>query len=108
MNERVTRSLLQRAVYRGAGLLDYVRGGIEWRKNIDPEILALESGEACILGQLYGYYDDGLDELNFKNKNFRGEDFGFDVPYEAGSDEGSYRAYEILNELWKKELRRVK
>lgn len=48
-------------VQAGAAKLDEVRPG--WAEAIDPGVLDLGMMEDCILGQLYGHYEDGCDAL---------------------------------------------
>lgn len=45
----------------GAALLDHKQP--DWRKRIDTANLDLEDTRNCIIGQLYGYYINGLEQL---------------------------------------------
>jgi len=49
-------------IERGAALLDELRPG--WDKTIDVDRLDLGNCERCILGQLYGGYDQALQMLD--------------------------------------------
>lgn len=49
----------------------------------------------CVLGQLYGEYIDGRDELGLTN----GKPYGFDIPWDRVG--GGYQA---LNELWNAQI----
>jgi hypothetical protein len=56
-----TLPALARRVAAGARLLDRHYPG--WHRRVDPEVLdALDTGR-CVLGQLFGGYEQGLDEL---------------------------------------------
>jgi hypothetical protein len=48
-------------VRRGMKLLDEAQPG--WEKKIKLVDLSLEDAEHCVLGQLYGTYDEGLERL---------------------------------------------
>lgn len=48
-------------VDNGVMVLDAVRPG--WRQDIDVEALNLSSYVACVLGQIFGSYDEGLAAL---------------------------------------------
>src|SRR3990167_11322084 len=52
---------LHRAVKRGVKVLDQVEPG--WHKKIDLTKLQLSDIRQCMLGQLHGHYEDGLNEL---------------------------------------------
>jgi len=95
------------AVERGADFLDRVRDLPEWRPRINVEILDIGSGLNCVLGQLYGTYYDGVEELGITG---RCADLGFTV--QTGSCTCCYltprqiRAWSSLTEAWRLELRR--
>lgn len=87
-------------VARGAALLDRRRKN--WRSKIDVDSLDMAHGSYCILGQLYGYYDDApayligghmLSTLPAEN--------GFDVYENQGP-----RAFTNLTKAWQEELSR--
>lgn len=53
--------MFETEIRRGATLLDEKRPG--WREKVDPDVLDLDSGGLCVLGQAYGQYDIGHHEL---------------------------------------------
>lgn len=63
---------LDAKVARGIALLDDRMPG--WRQRIDLDLLDMSSCDFCILGQLFGDYDDGFVALGLD----RGCPYGFD------------------------------
>jgi hypothetical protein len=53
-----------RKVKRQARVLDRIKPG--WEKKIEPEKLNLHSWGNCVLGQVYGDYGTGVNELGDK------------------------------------------
>lgn len=88
--EVIKDDLIKKRVIRGMELLQE-RYGEEWVDHISPENLDLGDGGSCILGQVYGGYNDGLGKLRIRN----GSIYGFD------SDNSGIN-YEDLNKAWKK------
>ena len=78
---------------RGIALLDDY-GPINWRAQIDLDRLDIQSGFACVLGQLYGTYSRGADALDFAAED--GAKYGFATSFN----------YRMLNKRWKEELAR--
>jgi hypothetical protein len=62
---------------RGAKLLDEKYEG-NWRKKVDVDKLNMDYQDECILGQIYGDYEDGLEELFGSCDYQASEDYGFD------------------------------
>lgn len=77
---------------RGAQRLDLTTP--DWRSKVDPNTLSLKSMQDCVLGQVYGHYLKGLDEINL----YIGKQHGFAVVC------GYCRDY--LTQLWKEEVTR--
>ena len=94
INKNHTRAL----VYAGAAFLD-AKIGTQWRKKIDPERLALEDESACILGQTFGDYYDGLERLDISDDC--AECLGFQTNEEHLDDD-----YARLDREWKLLLKR--
>lgn len=69
----VTPSILDPRVERGAALLDEKVPG--WAARVDVDTLALFDCTFCVLGQLFGDFGDGLDELDIT-----GAPHGFSCP----------------------------
>jgi hypothetical protein len=94
-------------VKRGAALLDQVRPG--WWREIALDRLAMESCNDCILGQLYGGFDNGVRTLDLNGMTddwFRDVTHGFEVrPLVAKSREDILRLYAVLANLWRAEIR---
>lgn len=75
-----TMATAQEYAARGADLLDRYRPG--WAEEIVPEGLDLADPCDCILGQIYGQYDEGCTELS-EDDGFYGssaEAYGFTTP----------------------------
>lgn len=47
----------------GARRLDHHFGGPQWALRVDVNALTIASAEDCILGQVFGDYSDGLEQL---------------------------------------------
>lgn len=77
-------------VQSGIALLNAHFGGSSWKKDIDLDTLDLGSCGVCVLGQLFGDYSDGLDELSIGG----GYSYGFDT---SGS-------FHELTQAWKDAL----
>lgn len=78
-----------------------VRAGIEfldrnyvgdWRKKIDLDGLDISSCDVCVLGQVFGGYDNGLSTLGIDS--YKARDYGFTTDYSMGD----------LTEAWKDAL----
>lgn len=78
-------------VKNGVEILDNHFGDRSWTKKIDLDNLDLGSCGVCVLGQLFGDYTEGLDELGLSG----GHSYGFDA------SSGSYRE---LTAAWKEAL----
>ena len=80
---------------KGAGFLDKV---IEqpWRPMVDTRILRLESSYRCVLGQLFGTYQDGTFKLQLdRDETIR---LGFSVERDQYHTEA---AWDRLTEAWR-------
>lgn len=81
------------SVQLGAAFLDgHVPG---WEDRIDPERLDLGDGCDCILGQLYGRYEDGLAELRLTQ--YASTALGFD-------SRGRRAKFGWLTRWWRQEI----
>ena len=63
----------------------------DWRGRVNPRYLDMHSGCQCVLGQIYGDYQEGCEILGID-----GEDYGFD----SGED----YSYRELDTAWKEAL----
>ena len=90
-------------VARGAELLDSIRPG--WRKEVDLDRLDLSSCHECVLGQLFGGYTYGEDELQRAVP-----DFYYDHSVSIGAFYGFSKTiredfrWEDLNKAWREEI----
>jgi hypothetical protein len=101
--------VFEKEIAAGMELLDCKAPG--WREKIDVFKLDLNDGQMCVLGQVYGSYDDGLNELGLSDC---GAEYGFYVQRfldvqrpDRNEDAGSlYRqlTFEWLDELKPKQL----
>jgi len=103
----------------GATLLDLIRPG--WANEIDVGQLKLESGRSCVLGQLFGWYSDGVEKLfairigtpdksGFLDRlDAAAADGGFCIPqdiFARASVKAVGRLYDNLTRAWKREIAR--
>jgi len=106
--KQLKRSKIRAFVYAGAAFLD-AKIGTEWRKKIDLERLNLESCISCILGQTFGEFKKGEDELDIHGDAVAC--FGFERPSiikDPSRDDPSWdecdEEYKMLTEEWKELL----
>lgn len=94
------QSIEERAA-EGAKFMDEARSG--WYKEVDLETLHLGWGDCCILGQLFGDYEEGLIELNLTGpwSETTSRRLGFLV----GGYNDTSLGYQKLTEAWKKEIK---
>jgi len=83
---------IEKRVEAGVAFLNVVKPN--WLKKIDVEKLDLIDKKVCMLGELYGNYDDGLSQLGLKNGT-SATNLGF---------YGSERGYKVLTEVWKRKI----
>lgn len=76
-------------VARGVALLDERVPG--WVNLVNPLGLNIESTEQCVLGQIYGQYNEGVDALDINP-----ERYGFD----ANHFDGNKWQYAVLTKEW--------
>ena len=82
----------------GADLLD-VHGPDGWRDKIDLSALDMKDVRFCVLGQVYGTYYIGLNDLNLNDDAT--PDYGFNLPFPALIREEEWR---MLTEAWRQVL----
>lgn len=85
-------------IFRGAEALDahFAKHGLgDWRSRIDTDILDLQTFATCILGQLFGDFNDGLIELGFQ----------YEEAIECGFA-GAFDRYDVLTNEWLDYLQR--
>lgn len=91
------RELLRPRVERGAALLDSVEP--YWFKLVEVA-LDLSDCKRCVLGQVFGDYDDGLDLLNISNDLLPAWRWAADHGFERPLDVPFGPAYRTLDDLW--------
>jgi hypothetical protein len=99
MRRRSVRQSVAYRVAKGIKLLNREYGK-SWLRIIDPERLALENCEACVLGQLEGEYSNGTKLLGIKHN---GAPYGFDR-YDGEDDS----AYDRLTRAWRKNIKELR
>lgn len=82
-------------VKRGAELLD--ERFPKWFHGISVDSLQMGDCAKCILGQLYGRFHDGLNLVGLQFSDGDPELFGFDFPYNWGTEQE-------MNRLWINEI----
>jgi hypothetical protein len=96
--EKIADAALKTRVIRGIELLQK-KYGDGWIEKIDLKTLDLGDGDRCVLGQLYGEYERGLETLAIKTF-LDGAMYAFDIDdlldYEFDADE-----YDALDDAWR-------
>lgn len=81
-------------VDNGAGLLDQY-GPHDWRERIDPARLDIDTGTNCVIGQLYGDWEQGLAELELRDWSDDATFYGL-YPAEDGDGEALTASWRSL------------
>lgn len=93
-------------VKKGIALLNE-RCGPNWVDEIDMATLQLKNGESCVLGQVYGDYEVGAEQLDINVSTTPDSggtaDYGFDI-YDDSRDVESGEQYRELQEAWEQML----
>lgn len=96
----ISETALATRVAKGAALLDICRPG--WAAEVNIQSLQMHTCTCCILGQLYGNYDDGVSSL------FPSKRPNVDVLMSCGFVLGGGRFdldYPELTSLWAAQIR---
>lgn len=91
-------ALVLARVKRGIALLEE-RYGPTWVDHMKLSDLDLSSEERCVLGQIYGGFSYGIDNLGIDAEE--SYDFGFDI----NTLESPVIPYDAIQEIWERELR---
>lgn len=91
------QNLVER-VERGAELLDEEYPG--WAFKIDEYLLDLANASKCVLGQLFGCYSAGLDELKIDSLT-EDVEYGFTI---LCAEDSSHPCWNTLTNLWLAEI----
>ena len=89
----VLASSLAEVVAKGVALLD--ERSPDWWRVISLNRLAMYHCQDCLLGQIWGNYDEGTRALG----NISGRAYGFNIS-------GGSLPYTALADLWRREIRR--
>jgi hypothetical protein len=106
--KRTLKQSVKRRVAKGIMLLNKEYGR-SWLRKVDPETLALESGTACVLGQLEGNYDDAVETFGIK-----GSEYGFNTACDwegyTQDDWGETedQEYKELTATWRDQIRKLR
>jgi hypothetical protein len=94
----------EEAARRGAELLDRHPNAEGWRERIEPGKLELANSCGCVLGQAFGWFDDGLDALGLSYDE--AERHGFALPTDElrYDRRGLSAKYGWLTRAWRKVL----
>src|SRR5438046_1541940 len=94
------KQMLEEAVLKGAKLLDKQRPG--WWKKIKTDQLAMASGRTCILGQLYGEFEQGTKRLQHWRQSI---ECGFMLVWRSGMSHTYWtRRWNWLRDAWIREI----
>lgn len=96
---------IKQRVADGANRLDLERPGWHWDVSLDE--LDMGSGSACVLGQIYGSYDEGRADLKlmgYDGAHWADECLGFDAGFYQYDN--SEREYAALDAAWSREITR--
>ena len=94
--------ILRENVRRGIRKLDAHFGDRLWREKLDHSTLNVRRYENCVLGQLFGSFQEGLYALDVTDS----EVFGFSADEIADTftdGEGGGAVYELLTSIWNDE-----
>lgn len=95
-------------VRSGALLLDSWRPG--WADEVNLKRLDMLDPNDCVIGQVFGDFDEGCDELGIYNEPFAQSGFGFmvaivgDHETEREQARATTRVYRELTKLWRREV----
>ena len=95
-----TRQTLWRRVHRGAALLDSVDA--TWATKIDLANFDVAYPSRCVLGQVFGGYNKGLDELE---PHCVTVDEQIQYGFEEDSDHSDADEFDQLTKLWTKQIK---
>lgn len=99
MKKRTKSNAVKYRVAKGIRFLNEEYGK-SWLRKIDPERLALESGKACILGQVEDDYDDAQEKLGLGCEEC--EKLGFTS--RSTDDEKRGREFDRLTRAWRQSV----
>jgi hypothetical protein len=99
---------IEERVAAGVKLLDEKRPG--WRSEVSAELLSMVQKSQCVLGQIFGWYDDGRAQLGLGY--ITAPDYGFTSDYRnyeqfEGLDEkikAENEEFAALTEAWRQQL----
>ncbi len=98
----MNRHELAQRVGAGARYLDQRLPG--WPRQIDLDKLQISAARSCVLGQIYGDYGSGVEELCLGGR--KAVELGFFTRESDHAGEAACREYSELTELWREEVAR--
>lgn len=105
---RITEEAVRDRVQRGASYLDEVDPG--WHRRVNADVLELEDGQHCVLGQLHGEFRLGLGRSRVLTLSSAPRASLSPVAYgfkcvEGVSEKWKDRDYELLTKAWREAVR---
>lgn len=85
-------------VRAGVALLDEKVPG--WDQRINLKVLDLQYCNECVLGQLFGHFAEGLNEVFQLSTSSRDDWLQLGAAIDHGFDAREGRGYEVLRRLW--------
>jgi hypothetical protein len=97
--EKIADAAVKKRVLQGLELL-HVKYGDDWIDHIDPTTLDMANSRFCVLGQVYGDYEQGVVALDINEIDGYEADYGFMNAHGYQSYDGRYISFEELDEAW--------
>lgn len=93
----LTHDISAESIERGIAMLDSRIA--DWRERVDLDALDMADAQACLLGQIYGSLNQGLEALEVASSH--ADHYGFSIPFNAYEAEA---LNEKLNDAWREAL----
>lgn len=95
---------IEERVAMGAVVLDECERG--WYRRIDIKALWITSTESCILGQVFGGFVRGTQELGIEGDRFEEERLGFELTASEYTSDFHGAICEQYEDAWRAEIRK--
>lgn len=99
--------MIRERVLKGIRKLE-LEHGPDWINKIDVNKLQLANVNQCVLGQMYGGYFTGRDQLLFSTSGAEHDRSRNKIATEYGFWNDDYISYPALDRIWKEEIARRK
>jgi len=96
---------IKQRVMAGAAFLTAIKP--KWYKKIDVKELDLQDGGTCVLGEMYGWYEDGLAELGISEEQAKVLGFTEHSEDDYDDDEIETENWFGLTKTWKEVIRKL-